>query len=53
MGIFGVPKIPTQPTRRKKMRQIDKNTVSSKGQLKESEFVTFINAEGKGKRILL
>ena len=34
------------------MRQIDKNTVSSKGQLKESEFVTFINPEGKGKRIL-
>jgi len=34
------------------MKQIDKNTVSAKGQLKESEFVSFINAEGKGKRIL-
>lgn len=34
------------------MRQIDKNTVSAKGQLKESEFVTFINGEGTGKRIL-
>ena len=34
------------------MRQIDKNTVSSKGQLKESQYVTFINPEGKGKRIL-
>ena len=34
------------------MRQIDKNTVSAKGQLKESEFVSFINPEGTGKRIL-
>ena len=34
------------------MRQIDKNTVSSKGQLKENQYVTFINKEGKGKRIL-
>ena len=34
------------------MRQIDKNTVSSKGQLTESQFISFINKEGKGKRIL-
>ena len=34
------------------MEQIEKNTVSSKGQLKENEFVTFVNSEGKGKRVL-
>lgn len=34
------------------MYQIEKNTVSSKNQLKESECVTFINPKGKGKRIL-
>ena len=34
------------------MEQIEKNTVSSENQLKESEYVTFINQSGKGKRIL-
>ncbi|MBO5220778.1 MAG: hypothetical protein J6C26_00505 [Clostridia bacterium] len=34
------------------MNQIDKNTVSAKGQLKESEFVTFLQNCGDGKRYL-
>ena len=34
------------------MKQIDKNTVSAKGQLKESEFVTFHNRNGKAIRIM-
>lgn len=34
------------------MSQIEKNTVSAKGQLKESEFVSFVNVQGTGKRIL-
>lgn len=34
------------------MNQIDKNTVSAKGQLKESEFVTFLPGSGEGKRYL-
>lgn len=34
------------------MKQIDKNTVDSKNQLKKTEFVTFINPEGKGKRVM-
>ena len=36
----------------KVMGQIEKNTVSAKGQLQKSEFVSFINKEGTGKRIL-
>lgn len=35
------------------MNQIEKNTVSSQNQLKSSEFVTFINENGSGKRIML
>lgn len=34
------------------MKQIEKNTVSAKGQLKESEFVTFNNRNGKGIKIM-
>lgn len=34
------------------MRQIEKNTVSAKGQLQKSEFVAVINPEGTGKRIM-
>ncbi len=34
------------------MKQIDKNNVNAKNQLKKSEFVTFINYEGKGKRVM-
>ena len=32
--------------------QIDKNTVSAKNQLKENEYISYINPNGKGKRIL-
>lgn len=32
--------------------QIDKNTVKSKNQLKDSKFVRFVNSGGKGKRIM-
>lgn len=32
--------------------EMKKNTVSSKGQLKESQYVSFVNPEGKGKRIM-
>lgn len=34
------------------MSQIEKNTVNAKGQLKKTEFVTFINPEGAGKRVM-
>ncbi len=34
------------------MSQLEKNTVSSKNQLKEFERIIYINKEGKGKRIL-
>lgn len=34
------------------MNQIEKNTVSANNQLEETEYVTFINPNGKGKRIL-
>lgn len=34
------------------MNQIEKNSVSAKGQLKESEFVTFLPDGGEGKRYL-
>ena len=34
------------------MEQIKENTVSARGQLKESEFVSFLNVQGTGKRIL-
>ena len=34
------------------MDQIEKNTVSAKNQLKVTEYVTYINPEGKGKRFL-
>lgn len=32
--------------------QIDKNSVSAENQLKESEYVSYINPEGKGRRIM-
>ena len=35
------------------MEQIEKNTVSAKGQLKASEFVTFLPNGGEGRRYLL
>lgn len=34
------------------MKQIEKNTVSAEGQLQKSEFVSYLNAQGTGKRIL-
>ena len=35
-----------------KLLQIKKNTVSSENQLKKSQYVSYINPCGKGKRIL-
>lgn len=35
------------------MGQIDRNTVSAKNQLKENEFFSYINPEGKGIRVLI
>ena len=34
------------------MKQIDKNTVSAKGQLTSSKFITFDNREGKGIKVM-
>ena len=34
------------------MNQIEKNTVSSQNQLKENDYIKFINPTGKGKRIM-
>lgn len=34
------------------MNQMEKNTVSSANQLKKSQFVTYINENGKGKRVM-
>ena len=34
------------------MNQIDKNTVKAENQLAKNQFITFINPEGKGKRVL-
>ena len=34
------------------MNQIEKNTVKAENQLSKNQFITFINPEGKGKRVL-
>lgn len=34
------------------MEQIEKNTVSASNQLKESEYISYINSNGRGKRVL-
>ena len=34
------------------MNQIEKNTVKAENQLEKNQFITFINPEGKGKRVL-
>ena len=35
------------------MNQIEKNTVKAENQLEKNQFITFINPEGKGKRVCL
>lgn len=35
-----------------KFSQMEKNTVNSENQLKKSQFVRYINPDGKGKRIM-